>query len=289
MIHVAGTKGKGTTSYYCNRILVEHQRITGEPKKIGCLTSPHKMDVRERILINNEKISKPLFSYYVRMLDTKIHSLSSQLDLETPRVPAYPGFLSLLAIYIFIMEKVDVAILETGMGGETDSTNIFAHPVVTGITTIGLDHVHVLGNTVEEIAWHKGGIFKSGSLAGTVLQDEAVLKVLRKRAEERHVAGGLQVITDRKVFEYRVKVDPDMPYQRSNASLAIFLAESYLKSTDPQFSMTGDLARSLQDVELLGRSQVVDDGDNAWFISSGVNEISLKAAVSWFKTVQRLE
>ena len=285
---MAGTKGKGTTCYYCNRILVEHQRITGEPKRIGCLTSPHKMDVRERILINNEKISKPLFSYYVRMLDTKIYSLSSQLDLEIPRVPGYPGFLSLLAIYIFILEKVDVAIIETGMGGETDSTNVFSHPVATGITTIGLDHVYVLGHTVEEIAWHKGGIFKSGSLAGTVPQDEAVLKVLRKRAEERHVTGGLQVITDRKVHEYGVKVDPDMSYQRSNAALAIFLAEAYLKSADPRFSMTGDLARSLQDVELLGRSQIIDDGDNTWFISSGVNEISLKAAVSWFKTVQRL-
>lgn len=246
------------------------------------------MDVRERIMINSVKISKPLFSYYVRMLDTKIHSLSSQLDLETPRLPGYPGFLSLLAIYIFILEKVDVAILETGMGGERDSTNVFPHPVATGITTIGLDHVHVLGHTVEEIAWHKGGIFKSGSLAGTVLQDKAVLKVLRKRAEETHVAGGLQIITDRNALEYGVKVDPDMPYQRSNAALAIFLAEAYLKSTDSHFSMTSDLARSLEDVELLGRSQVVEDGDITWFISSAVNEISLKAAVSWFKTVQRL-
>jgi folylpolyglutamate synthase len=219
------------------------------------------------------------------MLDTKIHSLSH--ELETPPIPKYPGFLSLLAVYIFISEKVDVAILETGIGGETDSTNIFPHPVATGITTIGIDHVNVLGDTVEKIAWHKAGIFKSGSVAGTVVQDEAVLNVLRKRAEERHVAGGLQVITDQRVLDYRIKVDPDMRYQRSNAALAIFLADTYLKSAHPQFSLTAEIARSLQDVELLGRSQVVEDRDNTWFLSSGVNEISLKEAVSWFKTVNR--
>ena len=268
-------------------MLVEHQKLTGYPQKIGCLTSPHTIDIRERILINNEKISKPLFSHHVRMLDAKVQSLSSRLDLKTPLIPRRPAFMSLLGINIFKELKADVVILETGMGGEMDSTNVFPHPVVTGITTIGIDHVHVLGHTVEEIAWHKAGIFKSGSLAGTVLQDDAVLKVLRRRAEERHVAGELQVITDQRVLEYGVKMDPDMYYQRSNAALAIFLADAYLKSADPQFSMTADLARSLQDVELLCRSQVVEDGDNTWFLSSGVNEISLKQAVSWFKTVQR--
>lgn len=234
-------------------------------------------------MINNEKISMPLFSHYVRELDSKINLLSSRQDVVTPLMPKYPGFLSLLAIYIFILEKVDVAILETGVGGETDSTNVFPHPVATGITSIGLDHVNVLGHTVEEIAWHKAGIFKGGSLAGSVPQDDPVLQVLRKRAEERHVAGDLQVINDRKVLDYGVKVNPDMPYQRYNAGLAIFLAEAYLKSVDPYFSMTGDIARSLQDVELLGKCQILRDGSYTWFINAAHNNISLKETVSWFK------
>lgn len=285
MIHVAGTKGKGTTCYYISRMLLEHQRITGYPQKIGCLTSPHKIDVRERILINNEKISKPLFSHHVRMLDTKIQSLSSQPDLKTPLVPRFPAFMSLLGISIFL-EKADVAILETGMGGEMDSTNVFPRPVATGITSIGIDHVHVLGDTVEKIAWHKAGIFKPDSVAGTTVQNQAVLNVLRERAEEKRVAGELQVITDRRVIELGVKVDPDMPYQRSNLALAMFLTETLLKSENPKFSMTADVARSVQDVVLLGRSQVVEDRDNTWFISSAVNDISLREALSWFKSVQ---
>jgi folylpolyglutamate synthase len=288
---VAGTKGKGTVCLYISQMLAEHQRITGYPKKFGCLTSPHILDIRERILINNEKIPKSLFSHRIRLLDTKIQSLSNQPDLKTPSRPRSPSFMSLLGIDIFMdkAEKYDVAILETGMGGEMDSTNVFPHPVATGITSIGLDHVHVLGNTVEKIAWHKAGIFKSGSIAGTVVQDQAVLNVLRQRAEEKRIAGELQVITDRRVVELGVKVYPDMPYQRSNLALAIFLTETLLKSENPNFSVTANIARSVQDVVLLGRSQVVEDGNNTWFISSAVNDISLKEALSWFKSVQHLK
>lgn len=77
--------------------------------------------------------------------------------------------MSLLGMYIFMMEKADVAILKTGIGGEMDSTNVFPHLVATGITSIRLDHVHVLGDTVKKIAWHKAGIFKSGLVTGTMV------------------------------------------------------------------------------------------------------------------------
>jgi folylpolyglutamate synthase len=86
------------------------------------------------------------------MLNAKIRSLFNQLDLRTPLIPKYPGFLLLLAIYIFILKKVNVAILKTGIGGEIDSTNIFPRLVATSITTIRIDYVHVLGHTIKEIA-----------------------------------------------------------------------------------------------------------------------------------------
>jgi folylpolyglutamate synthase len=76
-------------------------------------------------------------------------------DRDLPPIPGYPGFLALLALYIFLSKKVDVMILETGIGGENDSTNIFLRPVATGITAIGLDHVKTLSDTLEKIAWHK--------------------------------------------------------------------------------------------------------------------------------------
>ena len=144
-----------------NHLLIEHQRITGVPKKIGCLTSPHYIDVRERILINNQKLTKNHFAYYIRELNNRLWALSCQPNLQTLALPRYPGPSDVAGHLYFIKEQVDVAILETGIGGENNSTNVFPQPAIAGITTIGLDHVDVLGDTVEEIAWHKAGIFKA--------------------------------------------------------------------------------------------------------------------------------
>jgi folylpolyglutamate synthase len=290
VIHVAGSKGKGTTCYYCNHLLNTHQTLIEGHKKIGCYTSPHQVDVRERIQINNTKIPKVLFSKYVRTLHNRIQSLKLQSEIETPPVPGYPGFLALLAIYIFVSEKVDVAIVETGIGGEKDSTNVFPNPVATGITTIGLDHVPTLGSTLEEIAWQKAGIFKPGSPAIAVEQDEAVLNVLRIRAREKHAAGDLQVVFDEPLRAYGVAVYPDRSYQRKNAALAIALAECYLSKEYPDDPMTATIARSLRDVVLPGRCQVIADKNNAWFVSIAHSELSVKETVAWFKeTMQQAE
>jgi folylpolyglutamate synthase len=250
-----------------------------------CYTSLHQTDVRDRFLINNERIPKWLFAYYVQELHFKIQSLTAQQGLEPFSPPLYPGFLALLAMYVFILEKIDVLVLETGIGGETDSTNVFPHPVATGITSIGLDHVQVLGSSVEEIAWHKAGIFKQGSPAFAVVQDDAILNVFRERAEEKHTAGGLQIVTDSRILDYNIKLSPDLSYQRRNAALAISLVESYLKSEDPLLSITDEVASTLQDTELPGKSQIIADKDNTWFISVAHNDISLKETISWFKRV----
>lgn len=141
---MAGTKGKGTTCHYCNLLLQEYQRTKEIPLSIGCYTTPHLAEVRERIQINFEPISKELFTKYFQKLWNEMQSLQNRPDLETPYVPEYSGFLTLLAIYIFNLESIDVAIIETGVGGERDSTNVFRNPTVTGITKIDFDHVERL-------------------------------------------------------------------------------------------------------------------------------------------------
>jgi folylpolyglutamate synthase len=83
--------------------------------------------------------------------------------------------------------QVDAAVVEVGVGGEYDSTNIIPKPTCAGVTSLGIDHVDKLGNTLESIAWHKSGIFKSGVAALTVQQPPEALEVLRQRAEEKHV------------------------------------------------------------------------------------------------------
>ena len=165
-----------------------------------------------------------------------------ETDFEIPPVLGYPELMALLGLYVLSQGKIDLAVVETGMGGERDSTNIIQTPVATGITTLGVDHVKVLGNDICSIAWHKAGIFKPGSPDYTVEQDSSALLILKERSLERSTRNGLCIVTDVVAREYGVRVQPDMPYQRQNASLAIVLADTCLKTINPSFSMTSKLA-----------------------------------------------
>lgn len=128
---------------------------------------------RERIRINSVPFSEEMFAQYVgevwaRLEETKHLGMKEGMDEKTillnekdhPDKPTYFRFLTLVALHAFIQENVDCAILEVGVGGEYDGTNVINEPIVCGITALGLDHVSVLGNTIDKIAWHKSGIFK---------------------------------------------------------------------------------------------------------------------------------
>jgi folylpolyglutamate synthase len=276
-VHVAGTKGKGTTCLYCESIMTEYRKMANKSLKIGCLTSPHVTDIRERIRLNGSPISKQLFADHFFDVWGKM-----QQEPSGPSLPGFPGFLSLLGIYIFVKEMVDVAIVETGIGGENDSTNIISTPVATGITTIGLDHVKTLGDNLASIAWHKAGIFKKNSPAYTVEQDDTVLRMLQDRAHEKGTYGGLTVVPDGLAECYAVRVEPDMVFQQRNASLAIALADSCLKVLDPDAVMTPALASSIEKTELPGRSLVLRSESLEWYISSAHDELSIEVASSWY-------
>ncbi|RKP33125.1 Mur ligase, partial [Dimargaris cristalligena] len=152
-IHIAGTKGKGSTAKFSESILGEAGRISSkEGLKMGMYTSPHLVEVRERIRLNGRPISQVLFAkYFYECWDAIIANYKPGDTLR----PGYFHFLTLLAFHTFLREKVDVAILEVGIGGKYDSTNLVPRPVVCGITSLGLDHQSVLGNTLAEIAAQK--------------------------------------------------------------------------------------------------------------------------------------
>jgi folylpolyglutamate synthase len=282
-IHVAGTKGKGTTCLFAESILSEYRKANNCSIKIGCLTSPHLTNIRERIRVDSSPISEKLFAAHFSEIWSVMQKYPRLACASTaPSLPGYPGFLSLLALHIFAKEDVDIAIIETGIGGENDSTNVIPCPSATGITTIGLDHVNVLGNTLSSIAWHKAGIFKQGAPAFTVEQEEEVMNVLHERAIERRICGPLRVVPQL-AKEFGVRVEPDMAYQQKNASLAIALTEAYLKTLDPSFTMTSHLASAIERTKLPGRNQTVRQGNMVWFVSPAHNEISVNVASTWFR------
>ncbi|WP_375242313.1 bifunctional folylpolyglutamate synthase/dihydrofolate synthase [Lacinutrix sp.] len=143
-IHVAGTNGKGSTSHMLASVLQE------SGYKVGLYTSPHLKDYRERIKINGKEISKQFVIQFIKR---------NKPFFETNSLSFFEMTVGLAFDY-FAKQKVDIAVIEVGLGGRLDSTNIIT-PEVSVITNIGLDHVQFLGNTLESIANEKGGIIKS--------------------------------------------------------------------------------------------------------------------------------
>ncbi|TGZ56924.1 Folylpolyglutamate synthase [Temnothorax longispinosus] len=160
VIHVAGTKGKGTTCAFTEAILRQHGFST------GFFSSPHLVSVRERIRLNGEPISQ---SHFARSFWTVYRRLEQKREHESD-MPTYFKFLTILMFHVFLEANVDVAIIEVGIGGELDSTNILRNPVCVGVTSLGLEHTSLLGDTLEEIAHQKSGIFKPHAAAFTIIE-----------------------------------------------------------------------------------------------------------------------
>ena len=166
-IHVAGTNGKGSVS----AMLASIFQVSG--KRVGLYTSPHLVSFRERMRVNGEMISEEFIRTFLSRIWPKVLELKATFFEVT----------TAMAFEYFKEANVESAIIETGLGGRLDSTNILAHPLVTVVTSIGWDHMKQLGNSLEEIAWEKAGIFKVGGPA-IVNAPASLHKVFRDRANE---------------------------------------------------------------------------------------------------------
>lgn len=164
-IHIAGTNGKGSVASKIAEVL----RLSGY--RVGLYTSPHLISYRERIVINQEMISEEKVVEGLK----KLFQLAKEMEVQ----PKFFELTTHLAFAYFAQQKVDVAIIETGLGGRLDTTNIIK-PLISVITTVGFDHQEVLGESLREIAFEKGGIIKKNT--PVVLGPSANLDVLRKQA-----------------------------------------------------------------------------------------------------------
>lgn len=142
-IHIAGTNGKGSTTHIIASILQE------SGLKVACYTSPHYIDFRERIKINGIYISEQFVVDFINKIEPLIDEIK----------PSFFEITVAMAFQYFKEQKVDVAVVETGLGGRLDSTNIIT-PLLSVITNISFDHTNMLGNTLAEIAKEKAGIIK---------------------------------------------------------------------------------------------------------------------------------
>ncbi|MAB82197.1 MAG: hypothetical protein CMJ24_02025 [Phycisphaerae bacterium] len=197
-IHVAGTVGKGST------VAMLSNMIEGCDFTVGTFTSPHLIEVTERISINGEFISESAFTKLMREVIREAE--------KTDKNITYFELLTAAALKHFADEAIDIAIMEVGLGGRLDSTNVIT-PEVTVITRIELDHVRILGSTLESIAAEKAGIMKPGVPCFSVEQHPEVAAVLRQKAEE--IGCELKLVGDDIEFSSRFCVSDDLgPHTR---------------------------------------------------------------------------
>ncbi|KAI8104349.1 hypothetical protein M9434_002907 [Picochlorum sp. BPE23] len=305
-IHVAGTKGKGSTCAIVESIL----RQCGY--RTGLFTSPHLIDVRERIRINGQKIDKDTFLKHL----FETYSILDEKTGEDSGKPAYFRFLTLLCFRIFLELSVDVAILEVGLGGRLDATNCIREPVVCGVTALGFDHMNVLGYTLPEISREKAGIFKAGCPAYTVPQRDDAMETLETVAQEKQTP--LEVVPKMDLYHYfdaagtkrsgsEIKIGLAGEHQIENTALAVRLAAvwesrygKYLSgdgmasersdSILKDFCIPKEYRKGIESARWPGRAEIFDDAkeDNiTYFVDGAHTSESLAACASWFSSASK--
>ncbi len=171
-IHITGTAGKGSVSS------LVHEKLSKTQKSIGIFTSPFVVSTIEKIQVNSKYIDPIVFAELVGTIKPHV----DQMILESKYgSPSYFEMIFAIALLYFKKEKCEYVILEVGLGGQYDATNIIKKPIITSITNISLDHTNILGNKLEDIAIDKAGIIKNGSIFFTSEENKKILKIFRDR------------------------------------------------------------------------------------------------------------
>jgi dihydrofolate synthase/folylpolyglutamate synthase len=244
--HVAGTNGKGSATAMIAACLQE------AGNKVGAFYSPYVYDFRERIQINGEMISKA----DVARLTADIKPIADELAYEEVGGPTEFEFKTAMAFVYWKEMGVDYAVLEVGLGGRLDATNVIQEPVCSVITEIGMDHQQYLGETIKKIAYEKAGIIKAGRPVVTGVTDETAFQVIMKIAEERSCPLS------------RIHADDFRKRNRMAAAEAV------------RVGLGGDVRLVVPEVRLPGRMEVVSEDPRVIF-DGAHNEQAIRAVLAY--------
>ncbi len=206
-IHIGGTNGKGSTSNMLASVLQE------SGYKTGIYNSPHLIDFTERIKINGKNCDKEFVYHFIQ----KLKNLPEDIR------PSFFEFTTIMAFEYFYQQQVDVAIIEVGLGGRLDSTNII-RPLVSAITNVQLDHQNILGDTIEEIAEEKAGIVKAYIPVIFGDENETVKNIIKNKADKENAS-----IIDATLIKTALKSDLKGNYQEKNIRVVLALIEELQK------------------------------------------------------------
>ncbi len=283
-IHVAGTKGKGSTCIMAAAILERARH------KVGLYTSPHLVDWEERIVVNGRQIPKRRMTKILGQLCPRIEHLKKT---TTTASPTFFEVLTTLGWLHFLHEKVDYAVVEVGMGGRLDATNVI-NPRVCAITTVSYDHMRHLGKTLGRIAYEKAGIIKNGVPVVCGLQRPAAIPVIRREARKKqaplYVLGEDFGITNERLgatgstFDVvtwgrrysRLALPAIGRHHIVNAAVAVAIVE-VLRERDGLTIGADELRAGLLSVRLPGRTQIV--ARNPLLVIDGAHNVVSLAAL----------
>lgn len=206
-VHIGGTNGKGSSSNMLASVLQQ------SGYKVGLYNSPHLIDFTERIKVNGKNCDKEFVFNFIR----KLKNLPENIR------PSFFEFTTIMAFEYFYQQNVDFAIIEVGLGGRLDSTNIIK-PLVSAITNVQLDHQNILGDTIEEIAGEKAGIVKAGVPVISGDENEAVKNIIKNKAEKENAA-----FVDATLLKTDLKSDLKGNYQEKNIKVVLCLVDELRK------------------------------------------------------------
>lgn len=210
-IHIGGTNGKGSSSNMLASVLQE------QGYKTGLYNSPHLIDFTERIKVNGRNCDKEFVYQFIQ----KLKNLPDDIQ------PSFFEFTTIMAFEYFRQQQVDFAIIEVGLGGRLDSTNII-HPLIAAITNVQLDHQNILGDTIEEIAGEKAGIIKYGVPVVSGDENETVKTIIKEKAEKEHAP-----FIDAALLKTDLKSDLEGNYQKKNIKVVLALIHELKKMNYP--------------------------------------------------------
>ncbi|KAG8351065.1 hypothetical protein FVEN_g10829 [Fusarium venenatum] len=287
-IHIAGTKGKGSVSAFATGMLRQYETV-------GTYTSPHLVSPRERIAIQGEQVSQALFAEaFFELWERLSHAAKKEgqsiTDSNGPNSkPFFFRFMTLLAWHIFLREKVDSVVLECGIGGEYDATNVVPTEAVSAavISQLGIDHVTMLGDTVEKISWHKAGILKPGVRGFVRRMDEkpSVREILQQRAAEK---GAELIELDDASVEQWGGVVGRLPgdFQKYNQALAVLAVRQHLgMDVEPAtalLNLPDKMITGLKEASLRGRCEIIQQGHIEWHLDGAHTKDSMHEVAKWF-------
>jgi len=265
IVHIAGTSGKTSTAYYMAALL------TAGGKKTGLTVSPHVDSITERVQVNGKPLSEADFCEKLRHFLKIIEPVKQK--------PSYFELLYAFALWVFADEQVDYAVVETGVGGLHDATNVAERPdKVCIITDIGFDHMKLLGSTLPEIASQKIGIVHSGNQAFTYRQSDEVMAVFEAWTQQQ--GAEMTVVTEPTEVQ---PFDAELPdYQRRNWWLA-YQTFLYLAQRDSLSNLTSQELQETQQVLVPGRMEVTLVSGKKIVMDGAHNQQKLTAFIASFR------